>query len=214
MRLGLIGDVHAEVELLREAIAQLKFENVHGILCTGDIVDGVGSVDACCQLLVAHDVLTVQGNHDRWFLEGRMRELPHATSAVDVSEASREFIASRPSTIELDTPLGRLLLCHGLGANDMAKVGLDDFGYAIDANDDLQELIRSPIALVVNGHTHRPGVRAFPGLQVINAGTLSRNQTPCYLVADFEAGMVTVHELESSRVTEWPLGGYGGCDEG
>jgi len=35
------------------------------IVATGDIADGVGSVDVCCALLEDRGVVTVRGNHVR-----------------------------------------------------------------------------------------------------------------------------------------------------
>ncbi len=37
--------------------------------------------------------------------------------------------------VELNVTDSLALLCHGIGPNDIAKVGPDDFGYAIDTND-------------------------------------------------------------------------------
>jgi predicted phosphodiesterase len=69
----------------------------------------------------------------------------------------------------------------------MAKVGPDDFGYALDANDDLQNLLRfGGYRWILNGHSHRRMVREFNGVTLINAGTLMRRQEPCFLELDFE----------------------------
>jgi hypothetical protein len=71
----------------------------------------------------------------------------------------------------------------------MGKVGPDDFGYAIEANDDLQNLLRDGVhRWVLNGHSHRQMVRDFGGLVLINAGTLARHRDPCFLELDFEEG--------------------------
>jgi predicted phosphodiesterase len=62
-RLGAIGDIHAEDRLLLKAIEFLKTQNVDGIVSVGDIADGIGCINTCCDLLQAEKVITVAGNH-------------------------------------------------------------------------------------------------------------------------------------------------------
>lgn len=208
-RLGVIGDVHAQETLLRIAIEHLSARGVTQLVATGDIVDGRGSVDACCELLQAHCVTAVRGNHERWLLAEEMRDLIDATKTSEISPRTRQYLAGLPPTTELPTNRGLALLCHGLGANDMAAVRPDDFGYALETNDDLQQLLRKGrYRWIINGHSHRRMVRAFPGLTVINAGTLKPEHQPGFLEIDFERGLVFLFEFDETgniRTTETPL---------
>ena len=189
----MIGDIHAEQARLGSALSRLEERGVELVVATGDIADGSGSVDECCELLKAHHVIAVCGNHDRWLLAGTARELRDATAVADVSKDSRTFLERLPRMVEIATARGTALLCHGLGPNDMAKVGPDDFGYALDSNDDLQNLLRSGhYRWVINGHSHRQMVRAFPGMTIINAGTLKPGHASCFLEVDFDRGVVLV----------------------
>ena len=109
------------------------------------------------------------------------------------------MLADLPEMVEFKTVQGLALLCHGLGPNDMAKVGPDDFGYALDSNDDLQNLIRGgSYRWILNGHSHRRMVRDFGGVTLINAGTLMRHHEPCFLELDFEAASVSVFLFDRS----------------
>jgi putative phosphoesterase len=191
MRIGLIGDVHAEDERLRVALATLTKEKVDRILCCGDLVDGHGDVDRTCSQLVAHRVTTIRGNHDRWLRGDEMRTLPNAHRMTSLAPASIELLKSLPSSVTIDVPGGKLLLCHGVGDNDMQKLGPDDNGYAISSNEDLLKvLFDASITIMVCGHTHRPMVRSFergggkPALFVVNAGTLAREDGPGFAVLD------------------------------
>ena len=196
-RIGLIGDIHAEDARLERALDLLASRGVELLAATGDIADGVGSVDRCCALLEERRVLVVRGNHDRWLLAGQARTLPHATPVDGVSAQSRRFLTQLPEVAELETVRGRALLCHGLGANDMAKVGPDDFGYALESNDDLQSLVRiGAYRWVLNGHSHRRMVRPFGRVTIINAGTLKRDRSPCCLELDFETATGVVFSFE------------------
>jgi predicted phosphodiesterase len=200
-RIGVIGDIHAEDVYLGRAIATLDSHGVDAIVATGDIPDGAGSVDACCALLSENRVVTVGGNHDRWFLAGAARDLPEATQLGRVSEGSQSFLESLPRMVELGTVSGLALLCHGIGPNVMAKVGPDDHGYALENNDDLHNLLRDgSYRWLINGHSHQRVIRPFPGLTIINAGTLKRDQSPCFLEVDFRERRVLVFEFDNDGV--------------
>lgn len=201
-RLGLIGDVHAEDTLLGLALERLAADGLEAVLCTGDIVDGQGDVDECCRLLRVRDVVTVRGNHDRWFLTGKNLELPHATARV--APRSHRYLSALPTTVELHTARGPLLLCHGVGENDMASVKPDDVGYALESNLDLQRLVDGAAGgeaprLVVAGHSHVPMVRRLGALVLVNPGTLLRSQTPGFLQLDLATETVIVFRFARGR---------------
>src|SRR6187200_2177574 len=134
MRIGLIGDVHQEDLALAWALGLLSDEQVDLVVCVSDIADGFGDLDACCELLESHGVITVKGNHDRWFLAQQMRDLPQASRAAAANPASREWLEQLPSTVSIETPRGKALVCHGMGDDDMVGVKPDDVGYALDSN--------------------------------------------------------------------------------
>ncbi|HEU5077136.1 MAG TPA: metallophosphoesterase family protein [Polyangiaceae bacterium] len=185
MRIGLIGDVHQEDLALGWALAWLSDQEVDLCVCVGDIADGFGDLDACCELLDSHGVITVRGNHDRWFLAQQMRDVPQATPLQAASEENREWLRQLPATVSIDTPAGRALVCHGTADDDMLGVRPDDEGYALDANESLQRLIRAgEHRILIAGHTHLPMLRRVSELTVVNAGTLHRNYDPCVGLLD------------------------------
>lgn len=152
---GIIGDIHCEASFLEKAITFLQAQDVETILCTGDIADGVGDgtgdFDKCVALLRQNNVQAVLGNHDNWLLSDSMRSLPKATTLEEVESSSLEYLRTLPKTLDFQSPLGEVLLCHGLGENDMAKFTPDDYGYAIEANFDLQKIVSEkniPLSLV------------------------------------------------------------------
>lgn len=93
-----------------------------------------------------------------------------------------------------------LLLCHGLGDDDMATVYPGDEGYALEANHRLHALVGAgQYRFVVNGHTHRRMVRTIGGLTLLNAGALTNEERPGFLIADFKAGRAECYNLSEER---------------
>lgn len=198
-RIGAIGDIHAEDRALERALDHLSGLALDRILAVGDIVDGPGDSARCCRLLASAGVDAVRGNHDRWALEGQLRTLPGALAVLDPEQ--RRYLEALPATRHHDTVAGALLLCHGLGTDDMCRLTDDDFGYALETNDPLQQLLAAgTYRFVVNGHTHRRMVRRFGALTVINVGTIFREHDPCCAVVDFAAGVAEFFDLDQGRI--------------
>lgn len=204
-RVGTIGDIHGEAKNLKIALEFLSQANVDQIMSVGDIIDGKTPQDVieCLDLLQTYKVLTVSGNHERWIIKGQNMLLPDATHWQELNEKSQKFIKKLPATREFDTERGRLLLCHGLGSNDMVGVWPGDYGVALEYNLDLLRLTMEGLyKFVINGHTHARMVRAFDSVTIINAGTLVNKQSPCFLVADFTVGYVQFYDIRQDEVIE------------
>ena len=202
-QIGVIGDIHCQSKLLKIALEFLQKNNIKDILSVGDIIDGKGDVNKCFQLLQKYNVITVRGNHENWFLEERLRHLKHATQLIDLNLNYYEYINNLPATRELKTPLGLLLLCHGIGENDMAHLKPYDYGYAIESNFPLQDLINSrKYQFMINGHTHLRMVRKFDNLTIINGGSLKGKdeEKPCFLIVDFVDKIVNFYEFQEKEV--------------
>jgi putative phosphoesterase len=188
-RVGLIGDLHAEDEALAFVVAELGQLGAETLLQVGDIADGPGDVTRTVELLIEHGVLAVRGNHDRWQLADQLRALPHTQPLAALAPSVVRYLSELPTTREFHSPRGHVLLCHGLGHNDMVGVKPDHEGYDIAMNQELQQLIAERhFSFVLNGHTHRPMLRTFGALSVINAGTLLRENERCFTLLDFERG--------------------------
>ncbi len=210
-RLGAIGDIHAEDELLHKTLQFLNNQGLDVIVSVGDIADGSGNVNACCDRLKEEKVITVAGNHDIWLLCNQIRGIPGATQLSELSKSSRFFLELLPKTRQLETVAGLLLLCHGINENDMAHLTPYDYGDALEQESELQQLIHeNRYRFIINGHTHFKMVRQFGQLRVINAGTLKRAHGSGFAVVDFEKGYVQFYEfyyeidsIEKAEYVSW-----------
>ena len=180
MRALLVGDIHTEDGLLAEALALGVREGVDRVLSVGDIVDGPHDPLPAIARLRQRKVDVVRGNHERWVVEGNPMD------PVDYPDEVMDWLAELPATREYTTPTGRLLLCHGIGEDDMAEIDHDTTGYALENLDPLWALVRARrYRYVVGGHTHKPMVREIDGVVFINPGTLVLTQQPGATIADF-----------------------------
>ena len=189
--IGIIGDVHCEDRLLEKAVDILIAKNTEKIICTGDIADGKGDFDKCVSILERHDIMTIRGNHDNWLLTNTMRSLTDATMINNVNSRSINYLKNLSKTQNVQSSIGDILLCHGLGDNDMAKLTSDDYGYTLEANNELQKIISdNKYSIVISGHTHRRMVRDIGNCKFLNAGSLIISNDPCFAFADFQKKII------------------------
>lgn len=192
-RIGYLGDIHAEDQRLEIALRELAKQSVDIIVAVGDIVDGPGDLERTVALLRDYDVSSVRGNHERWFFANDMRELPDAHDLRRVSAEAREWLGALPLMIELRTIAGNLLVCHGLGGDDMASIMPWDDLALVRYNLGFRNLCRASSArFVLNGHSHKRMVRAVEDRVIINAGTLFRDHDPSFGIVDFATFRVHV----------------------
>jgi predicted phosphodiesterase len=198
-RLGLIGDVHGEHERLAVALEWLSGQRVDALLCTGDIADGRGCIRQSCSLLRQAGVVAVAGNHDRWLLQDRVRHLADAHRADDLDDDTRAFLVSLQRTRILTTVAGPLLLCHGVGDNDLGKVWPGTSRSQVERSAELDRIIHAgAYRFVINGHLHFRVLVDFERLLLINAGTL-KGRHGGVSVVDLESGSVAAFEVEEGR---------------
>jgi diadenosine tetraphosphatase ApaH/serine/threonine PP2A family protein phosphatase len=71
MRIGIISDIHSNLEALTRALAALERHRPDRVVCLGDVVGYGASVNECCELVRKVSVVTLLGNHDA-AVAGRM----------------------------------------------------------------------------------------------------------------------------------------------
>lgn len=202
-RVGVIGDIHCEDQRLATVFRHFVTLNINGTLAVGDIVDGNGDANRACQLLEEHGVLAVAGNHDRWLLERRFRDIADATYPSSLNARARSWLENLPKTRSFQTPRGRLLLCHGMGEDDMNCIYPHSEAYEIESNFVLSRLLKAKVyKFVINGHTHEPTVRRIQHLTIINGGSLCSQERPVCSVVDFDEGSVQFFEVNTDSVVK------------
>ncbi len=196
-RIGVIGDIHCEDRRLEAALQFFQTEPLDLVCAVGDIVDGPGDPNRTVALLDQYRVVAVRGNHERWLMKNEMRGLPDAQTRFDFDALAWVYLNRLPFSLKFETVAGRLLLCHGLGEDDMGGVWPFDDLFTLHSNYPLWKMVATrEFAFVVNGHTHQRLVRTFGEMTIINAGTLYRKHHPCFCIADFENSSVQYFNVD------------------
>jgi len=71
MRIGIISDVHSNLEALNAVLGVLERLKPDRVMCLGDVIGYGASVNECCALVRQHAEVTLLGNHDA-AVAGRM----------------------------------------------------------------------------------------------------------------------------------------------
>jgi predicted phosphodiesterase len=99
MRIGIITDIHDEVEKLTRALAALQAEGVDAVVSLGDATDLFGAwecADEVAALFAEHRVVGVWGNHDYGLTNSLTDEL-----RARFRPATIDFMATIRPTLEL-----------------------------------------------------------------------------------------------------------------
>ena len=199
-RIGVLGDIHCQDKKLKIALKYLdgKVNQIYGV---GDIVDGNGDCEACIDQLKDSKVLSVKGNHDRWFLNNEMRGIPGFTKSNEIEDKRKEYLIGLPQTISLIVNRYRILVCHGINKNDMAMLKPDDYGYGLECKEELWELIHSnKFDLMISGHTHQDMVRKIDKMWIVNAGSFDSEVNANFIIIDLKKSLVQSFSVTNNSV--------------
>lgn len=189
-RIGLISDVHASPQPLRQALDIFERESVDDIICAGDIAGYYDSVAPTIELLARSRCKAVAGNHDQSYLEKPARE-----DDQDV----RAYLEALPLRLELEIEGLKVLVVHAsppAEQNGGIKL-LDQQGDIIE--DRRQEwagnLAEVDSDVLIVGHTHQVFALPLGQVFVVNPGSSVFNHS-CMILSLPE---LTVREFALGR---------------
>jgi predicted phosphodiesterase len=176
MRIAVISDIHGNRLALEAVEADIAALGVDATINLGDLVSGpvdpVGTIEA----LMASDLPTIIGNHDRYLMERPVEKL----DSVDRFVASRlnpdhfAYLRGLPKTSEV---AGEVYMCHGSPGSDV-EPWLDNWwtGRSTTMPDEASVLAKSDgvdFPVLLCGHTHIARiVRLRDGRLIVNPGSV------------------------------------------
>ena len=190
MKLGIVADVHGNIEGLRRALDLMG--PVDELLCAGDAVYQFRFSNDVIALLREREARYILGNHERVLL-GPSGEA--ARSGPNVQRDLLEYMAGRPYRIEMQVDGRTLVMVHGSPFEPY-----DEYLYPNSPN--LQKLAQIEADFIVLGHTHYQMEERVGRVLVINPGSCGeardhRNgfRLSC-AVLDTQSGEVAFHHYD------------------
>jgi predicted phosphodiesterase len=210
VKLGIISDVHSNLEALEAVLGRLREKGATRFVCCGDIVGYGPNPNECVELVRGLKACCVAGNHD-WGAVGRAKTAGFndaASAALDwtrrqLTESNRIYLGN----LALAETCEPMLVVHGSAS---APERFEYVLHPVEADDQMGYYSQS---ICVAGHTHSPlAVGRVPGeafkelptdtfrlrpeaKYFINAGSVGQprdsNRDACAVLFDVGAGTMT-----------------------
>ncbi len=171
-KIGLISDVHASPEPLRQALAIFAEQDVTKIICAGDIAGYFDRLTETIDLLKNHDCDVIIGNHDQEILADN----------VDLkNNDDYQFLQALPKTREYQVEGVKIYVVHA------HPPALQHGGIKLlDQNGEIilhqkeywaKELVDFDYDVLIVGHTHQVFFEHIGNTLVINPGSTQFNHS-------------------------------------
>jgi putative phosphoesterase len=190
MRLGIVSDIHGNLEALEIALARLV-GTVDEVLVAGDAFSDHRFSNEVVAQIRANDARYILGNHELTFL-GPACVNARTSPRVDTDQL--RYVSERPLEMRTVVDGHPLLLVHGSPwepYGDYLHVSNPKFARCDELGADY----------VVLGHTHTPFVARFGDTLVVNPGSLGRSDDPAlgddvsYAVLDTGSGEAVIERF-------------------
>lgn len=175
MRIAAISDVHGNLAALDAVLADIARRQADLIVNLGDMLSGPLDPAATADRLMALDLPTIRGNHERQILTQDIVAMgaSDAFTASRLADRHRAWLASLPPTLRIAPDI---LLCHGTPGSDLDYYldHVDPGGSRAATAAEIE--MRSggeAAALILCGHSHVPRLhRRSGGGLVVNPGSV------------------------------------------
>ena len=204
MKLGLISDVHADINALERALMIL--ESVDHIICAGDLVEKGADGDAVVAKIRESKIACVQGNHDKGArdnVDWVMRYFPpeHPTNMrYFLKEETLTYVDKLPFGLRLNIEGKRIFLGHANPWNQIAYI------FPRGEKNLLRNVIReADTDIVILGHTHvsMQVMVDDPQGMILNPGSVSENGSHTCATLSLPDCEFQVYDLATGDVTEF-----------
>lgn len=185
MKYALLSDIHANAAALQSTLDRCRALCVDKIINLGDVVGYGSRPNECCEMLRAHEVISIVGNHDLAacgvfepvYFQPEARRRMLWTRAV-LSAGSRHYLESLPETLVIDNAF---VIVHG-SLKSYSQYLLTD--KAIQQSFALLKKSHPELQVCFFGHTHKAAAHELngEGLHNLEAVEMKLNAESLYLL--------------------------------
>ena len=154
--IGVIGDIHGNIEALRAVVAEFKRLAVDDVLCAGDVVGYGAAPSECIDFLQENKIPSVCGNHDFFTVHAGMDNDGIREEAIKVFEWNRKVLSnSQMEWLEnlpmiLENPRLHYQVRHA------SCQPFPNWGYVISEHSAALHFLFQNSRVCFNGHSHVP----------------------------------------------------------
>jgi predicted phosphodiesterase len=160
MRVGLLSDIHANLQALRTVLERLQQEGVDRLVCLGDVIGYGGDPEACVALVRERSDLCIRGNHEAAAVEPGVRRTFTSAARVAIDAHAQwlhpldmAYLEALPQAARLEGPEeAGLFAIHGTPGEVMRFTYLQSPAQAAHAFHFFTERFAAV------GHTHVPAL--------------------------------------------------------
>jgi putative phosphoesterase len=197
MKVGVVSDVHNNVDALSYALEQLAQCDL--VLSLGDLISDYRVAPRVIQLAQDAGVLGIAGNHEKALLTHPGSTLRQRLAAEDLA-----YLQALPPGRDLTIDGRRLKLAHGAPWDDP-----DDYHCQYITARDAKALSRLRAIetdIVLLGHTHKPMSMRLDHLLVLNPGSCGESRDPAvgltFAKLDFQLGAASTYRVRQGETPE------------
>ena len=193
MKIGIVSDIHANIQGLRLALDAMG--NIDELLCLGDSIFEYQFSNEVVALLRERQAHVIQGNHEEVFLSDAGKR---ARERDNVDPDLLGWLAEQPHRRTLALGGRKILMIHSTPWEPRG-------GYVYPHSAHLERFGDVDADFVLYGHTHAQVVRRFGSVTVINPGSAgdardsNNNRQLSCAVIETETGEVTVIDYADPR---------------
>lgn len=181
MKIAVIADVHANLAALEAITAHVQAWQPDQVIVAGDLVNRGPRPLECLRFIQKQEIsagwLTVRGNHEEYVIEQASPDFPRQGPVAEVHRGSYWTyeqlggevapLEAMPFELTLPPPQGS----REVRVTHASMLGLRNGIYPWTSDEELEQKIGRPPALLLVGHTHIPLIRRLNGTLVVNAGS-------------------------------------------
>ena len=199
MKIGLISDVHATVEPLREALTLFRQNNVDTVICAGDIAGYGEELEQTVNLLIESGCQIISGNHDIWYLD---------EAAPEEEKWIQDFFSALPETLDFSAEGKHLHVVHA-SPPDSNRHGINLLGEDGEVMPVRKALWQDALEefdydVLIVGHTHQVFAERLGNTLTINPGSTIFNHTCAILtLPELTVEVLPLSNKEPLKVWNW-----------